>query len=99
MFYSNGANAMVSATIGTTSSFTVRSQQILFTVPNCIQPHLGQQGFDVTKDDSEFLMIRSAYADGDAASSGASRERLIYVTNWFEELKEQIGKGAKLSRT
>jgi serine/threonine-protein kinase len=86
LFYINGANEMVAATIVEQPSFSAQAQTVLFRLPAAVRSNPSRPLFDVSRDDRRFIMIRSGGVD----TAGTSHERLILVTNWSEELKAKV---------
>ena len=94
LFYINNANELVSATVQTDPVFAVLDREILFRLPDGIRRSISVTTYDVSRDGSRFLMIRSA--GGSAAESQARNiegvvTRLILVENWFDELEARVG--------
>ena len=93
LFYINNANELVSATVQTDSVFEVLDREILFRLPDGIRRSISVTTYDVRRDGSRFLMIRSA---GSSAAESQARglegvvTRVILVENWFEELRRLV---------
>ena len=80
LFYRSGGQLMaVPATPG--ESFALGTPKPLFALTG-YRAARNRQQYDVTPDDRRFLMIREF---------GNSGEELVYVENWFEELKGKMG--------
>ena len=89
LFFINNANDMIAAAVETGTTFSVRGLSRLFALPTGIRSYVSSQRFDVSMDDSRFLMIRSE-------NTGArSRDQLMYVTNWFTELRALTDKAKR----
>ena len=89
LFFINNANEMIAAAVETGTTFSVRGLSRLFALPTGIRSYVSSQRFDVSMDDSRFLMIRSE-------NTGArSRDQLMYVTNWFTELRALTDKAKR----
>jgi Tol biopolymer transport system component len=69
-------NELVAAEVFPGESFTIGEQRVLFSL-------VGVEAWDVTPDDQRFVMAR--------ARGGASGE-LIVVENFFDELREKVGR-------
>ncbi len=87
LFYINGANEMVAATVATQPTFAVGAQKVLFRIPAAVRPNASSVRYAVSRDDQRFLMI-SAVAD---ATGDAKREQIVLVTNFVEEIKAKMG--------
>jgi Tol biopolymer transport system component len=77
LYYISG-NSMMAVTVTSEPDFVVGAPEPLFTLPDGIAPgtYLGRN-YDVSHD-GRFLMMKW---------SDDTKDQLIYVTNWFEELK------------
>lgn len=62
----------------------VREQRVLFPLPAAIRRRPGGRMDDVTADGRRFVMVRGLEGDRSVP------ERLVLVTNWFEELKTKM---------
>ncbi|MCZ6857326.1 MAG: protein kinase, partial [Gemmatimonadetes bacterium] len=82
LFYRNGDGDLVAADVVTAPTFRVTRQQVLFSAIGYNSNDFDSQ-YDVSLDDQRFLMI--IRDEPDVASA------IVVVTNWFEELKEQLG--------
>jgi hypothetical protein len=83
LFYRNGDGDLVTATVVTTPTFSVRRQQVLFSAVG-YKANVFAAEFDVSRDDQRFLMIRQDEPD-DASET-------IVVLNWFTALRDVGGR-------
>lgn len=90
LFYLNGANEMVSATIPTPPTFAALTQRVLFALPADIRNIPSRPLYDVSPDDRRFIMTRSVVGDGSRPLGQAPRQHLIVVSNFFEELRTKV---------
>jgi Tol biopolymer transport system component len=98
LFYVDGDNNMVAATLEADPGLRVLERQTLFPVPPGTMPRGNQYVtglYDITPDDQRFLMAR-VYVDPNAEDgpeqvAAPSAPRLILVQSFFEVLKEQVG--------
>ena len=87
LFYRNGDEMLVVA-IETAPSLQVGSPQVLFARPFVPEaPSSGAHNYDVTADGQRFLMLE-AVADG--IGGEPSREQIILVQDWFQELTDRV---------
>jgi eukaryotic-like serine/threonine-protein kinase len=84
LFYVNGAGALVSVIVETEPRFVAHEQRVLFPLPADIERSPGGRMYDLAADDRRFIMVRELEADR------AVPDRLVLVTNWFEELKAKM---------
>jgi serine/threonine-protein kinase len=82
LFYRNRNNELVVATVQTTPTFALVSEQALFPA-GAYRLENNHRAYDVAADDQRFLMIR-------LGGTGGSGE-LVLVENWFEDLKARVG--------
>jgi eukaryotic-like serine/threonine-protein kinase len=91
LFYLTPANELVAARVTTDPPFTVHDRRVLFTRPSTMALNIATVTYDVSLDDSHFLMIRSVgrsrpgYVVADNAGG-----RLVLVEHWVEELKARV---------
>ena len=83
LFYRNSSDQLVAAEIISEPMFSVGEQRILFSVGE-YESDRDHRTYDISADDQRFVMIKR--------SSEASDPKLVLVENWFEELKERVGK-------
>jgi eukaryotic-like serine/threonine-protein kinase len=80
LFYRSESGDMIAVEVQLSPTFAVLSRRTLFSWDGYLSSP-SHAVFDVSPDDERFLMLR--------ASSGAPGE-LIWIDNWFEELKDQV---------
>jgi serine/threonine-protein kinase len=87
LFYVTPTNEMVAVAVEFGSTFTVGRSQVLFKLgPEYVTNDLGTvTAYDIAPDDQHFLMIRTA---GDRSA----QPHLVMVDNWFQELREKLGR-------
>jgi len=85
LFYVDGEGQMVAAQVSTSTAFAVRERQRLFSVEPYAMDSVYTL-FDISPDDQRFFMVRPAGGGGGTAPA------LILVENWFEELREKMGR-------
>jgi hypothetical protein len=95
LFYINNDNELVSAAVQTEPVFAVLERNILFRLPDGIRTSISVTTYDVSRDGSRFLMIRSAGGSGAVSpaqglSPGGVINRLTVVDSWFEELRRLV---------
>jgi serine/threonine protein kinase len=84
LMYANGADSMVVVEIDAAEEFEFGEEKVLFsTYP--YRTDFFHQSYDVTADGQRFVMIRIDEA-------GRASDELIVVENWFEELREKVGR-------
>jgi hypothetical protein len=83
LFYVNGSNELVAVAFTGDSTFTPGQQEVLFPLDGYL---LGVRRYDVTRDDLRFVMLRI-----DDDTDDESGPELIWVQNFFEELRERVG--------
>ena len=82
LFYRNGQGEMVSVEVETEPTFAPGQSEVLFSAAE-FRAAPNRRQYDVTLDDERYIMIRQA-GDADAVT------KLIWVQNFFEELKERV---------
>ncbi len=82
LFYKNASDELMSSEVQTSPTFMVGQHRILFSATDYDSYPYHPQ-YDVTADDQRFVMLK----DVSSESSG-----LVLVLNWFEELKQRVGK-------
>ncbi|MBA3646619.1 MAG: protein kinase [Gemmatimonadaceae bacterium] len=80
IFYRDGAGNVVSIAVSTSPTFSSGATTTLFPSLGFLANNARRQ-YDVTADDKRFIFIRAA--------GGAVPDRLVFVENWFEELKRK----------
>ena len=83
LFFRDGANEMISVSLTTDPTFALGEYRQLGSV-NGYRSDFNHRLLDVTADDGRLLMIR--------ARGGTEGSSLVIVQNFFEELKEKVGK-------
>jgi serine/threonine-protein kinase len=83
LFYKNGDGELVVAAAETSPTFTVRSQQVLFSSVD-YSSNLFAPEYAVSLDDRRFLMILREEPE--------LANEVVVVLNWFEELRELDGR-------
>ena len=81
LFYRNGANELVAVDVTEQPTFAAGQQRVLFSIAG----YLGSPRhalYDISPDDQRFVMFRQVQDE---------QGELIWVDNWFEELKEKVG--------
>ena len=89
LFYVSGAGEMMVAQVETRTAFRVGERRALFRLGDEYMMGTGGSYYDVAADDQRFLMVRQAGVD-DEEEPEAPKYILVY--NWFEELKERVGR-------
>jgi serine/threonine-protein kinase len=89
LFYLSGDREWVAAEIQTSPSARVVNREVLFQLGPEYATGAGGGHVSVTADDQRFLMMRFV---SDQPADEGERARYILVYNWFEELKEKVGK-------
>ena len=82
LFYINGKNEMVSATIRPGAAFSVQEQRVLFST-GAFTPGGGVHSYAVSPDDRRFVMLR----EGDAVQ----QSELVLAEHWLDELRARTG--------
>ena len=82
LFYRNGGNELVAVQVSGDSTFVAGQREVLFSTADYMTG-AGQAMYDVRPDDQEFVMLR--------ISDEAADTELIWVENWFEELRQRMG--------
>jgi Tol biopolymer transport system component len=78
LFYLDGSFNLVSVPVNTRPTFSAGTPRTLFSGQQYLH-NANHQQYDVSPDDKRFLMIRPV--------NGQASAGLIFVENWFEELK------------
>ena len=84
IFYRDGSGNMVSVEVKTSPTFSLGTTKLLFPAGRYTSAAQHRQ-YDVSKDDSHFMMIRQT-------GGSAPDEIIVVVDNWFEELKAKARK-------
>jgi serine/threonine-protein kinase len=82
LFYKSGGNLMA-VNVQPGAAFTPGAPHALFSVAG-FRGARNRPQYDVSPDDRRFLMIREF--------DDASREQVVYVENWFDELRAKVKK-------
>lgn len=91
IFYVDDDQYMVVATYDTEPTFTVTARQRLFALGGSYYREADSwRAFDVASDDERFLMI--TLAGGGPGTEQGVPSRVIYIQNFWEELKERVGR-------
>jgi len=86
LFYRSATGHMVAVPVTTSPALTVGPEKALF-VDSIYMHAPSYRGYDVTRDDKAFVMLR-LLPDPSRAPTG----RLVFVENWFVELRAKMGK-------
>ena len=86
LFYRSATGHMVAVPVTTSPTLTTGAEQALF-VDSTYLHAPSYRGYDVTRDDKAFVMLR-VLPDTSAAPTG----QLVFVENWFTELRAKVGK-------
>ena len=81
LFYRNGANDLVAVEVTVQPPFSVGRQRVLFSMAGFLGGRRHAL-YDIDPDDQRFVMLRRVQAEPG---------ELIWVENWFEELKAKVG--------
>jgi serine/threonine-protein kinase len=84
IFYRNAAGDLVAARIAPGPTFRVESERVLFSTREYLTDNRHRH-YTVSPDDQAFYFVRAM----DIVGGGS---KLIVVLNWFEELKEKVGR-------
>jgi Tol biopolymer transport system component len=90
LFYITPGNELVAASVPVGPPFAVTRRQVLFTLPAGVNRNIATAAYDVSPDDSRFLMVRSPTANIVGIVASSTGERLILVERWIEELKARV---------
>jgi hypothetical protein len=82
LFYKNAVDELVSSEVRTSPTFMVGQHRILFSAADYYSYPWHPQ-YDVTADDQRFVMLKDVTAESN---------ELVLVLNWFEELKQRVGR-------
>ncbi len=86
LFFMRGAEQMMAVAVTTQPTFTFGMERVLFSLPNGVWRSPTGGSWDLSLDDKRFLFVHTA---NDGANVRA-RERVVLVSNWFEELKRLV---------
>ena len=86
LFYRSAAGQMMAVPVTTAPALAVGTEQPLFADSAYLRAP-SYRGYDVTRDDKAFVMLRMLPESAQANSS-----QLVFVDNWFTELKAKMGK-------
>ena len=81
LFYRNAAGEMVVVQVSGDPTFVAGQQEVLFSMADYVSGASHPQ-YDVSLDDQRFVMLRMEDSDFES--------RLIFVQNFFEELKRLV---------
>ncbi len=81
LFYRNSADEIALAEVTTEPTFGMGQQRVLFLAAEYLSD-FNHVLYDLTPDDQRFVMLRE---------TEATTGELIWVQNWFEELREKTG--------
>ncbi len=82
LFYRAANNNLIAVQVVRDPSFSLGTHISLFSVER-YKTDAFHRGYDVTRDDQRFLMIRQEV--------GEDEGELILVLNWLEEVKREVG--------
>jgi len=82
LYYINGKTELVAADIKSVPTFSVEQQRVLFSMAPFVRQG-SIQSYDVTADESRFLMVREG--------EPSQQSELIVAENWLETLKGKVG--------
>jgi serine/threonine-protein kinase len=86
LFYRSSPGQMVSIPVTTSPTLTIGAERVLFADSTYLDAP-SYRGYDVSRDDQSFIMLR-VLPETAAAPTG----QLVFVDNWFTELKAKMGK-------
>lgn len=86
LHFMNGLDQMMSVAVTTQPTFSFGMARVLFDLPSGVATTASGGSWDLSPDDRRFLFVR-AVSDG---VNDPSRERIVLVSNWFEELKRLV---------
>jgi serine/threonine-protein kinase len=86
LFYRSATGQMMAVPITTAPTLTVGPEQALFVDSTYLRAP-SYRGYDVTRDDKAFVMLRLLPETQQAATG-----QLVFVDNWFTELTAKLGK-------
>jgi len=86
LFYRSLAGQMVAIPITTTPTLIIGPERVLFADSTYLEAP-SYRGYDVSRDDQSFIMLH-VLPETVTAPTG----QLVFVDNWFTELREKMGK-------
>ena len=86
LFYRSATGQMMAVPVTTAPALAVGTEQPLFADSTYLRAP-SYRGYDVTRDDKAFVMLRVL-----PESAQANTGQLVFVDNWFTELKAKMGK-------
>jgi serine/threonine-protein kinase len=94
LFFRNGAQALVAATVVPAATFTLGPQAVLFDgSPFHFDGNEDARSYDVAPGDQRFVFMRTVVPTGPAA---AAPDKLVEVTNWATEVQTKLaGRGPR----
>ena len=92
-YFSMKDNSIMAVTVDTGTTFSAGTPHKLF----FISPYSGGNGFpgtpwDIHPIDKRFLMLKPV-SPAEQSGAAPAPSKIIFVTNWFEELKERVPVG------
>ena len=81
LFYRSASRELVAVGVRTQPTFSTGARQVLFPTQT-YEANRNHTSYDISPGDQQFVFIKQV---------GGSRD-IIVVMNWFEELKERVGK-------
>ena len=86
LFYISVENEMVSVSLNTDPVFEVAERRVLFELSPDFVVDSMHTAHDISRDDRRFIMVRSV------GTQEAAQPQFVIVDNFFEELKERVGR-------
>jgi serine/threonine-protein kinase len=87
LFFFDAEGDLVAAQLDPDAGMRVVDQEILFPIPDDVHLNLSDELYDVDLDGQRFLFAREL----DGAGQGGTRDQLVVVENFFEELRARAG--------
>ena len=96
LFFRNGAQALVAATVVPAATFTLGAQTVLFDGSQFyFDGGESARSYDVAPGDQRFVFMRRVVPTGQAAAAPAP-DKLVEVTNWATEVQTKLaGRGPR----
>ncbi len=85
IFFRSAEEVMTAVPVTTTPAFSVGAAQPLFSTKGYARA-LSYRAYDAAADGQRFVLLRL-----DADSAAAAAGRMVFVDNWFEELRAKLG--------
>ena len=89
LFYRNGADQLVAASVATGSAFAVHARHALFSTAPYAHD-FNRALYDVGPDGQRFLMVKILAGSPPLPDLGGSEEQLMLVLNWTRELDSRL---------